>query len=199
MTFSHLNRRVHLYLGLTLVPWFLMYGVSSVPFAHNQYFEARDQAKRLPLWKTRLEQPYSIDVPAEGELRAVGARIVHDFGLQGAFGAYRQGPNQINVYVNTFRHVAQAKYFVAEHRIVVEDRRFRGDQFLTGMHARGGFEQESLLNTAWGAMVDVSCLGMLLWVFSGLYMWWCLPGLRNWGSLAFLGGAVSFTLFMWRL
>ena len=28
MTFSHLNRRVHLYLGLTLVPWFVMYGLS---------------------------------------------------------------------------------------------------------------------------------------------------------------------------
>jgi hypothetical protein len=199
MTFSHLNRRMHLYLGLTLVPWFVMYGISSIPFAHNQYFEARDQAKGLPLWTTRLEQSYSIAVPAEGELRAVGAQIVKDFGLQGAFGAYRQGPNQINVYVNTFRHVTQAKYFVAEQKIVVEDRRFRFDHFLTGMHARGGFEQESLLNTAWGAMVDVACLGMLLWVVSGLYMWWCLPGLRNWGWLAFLSGAGSFALFMWKL
>ena len=38
MTFSHLNRRVHLYLGLALLPWFFMYGISSLPFAHNQFF-----------------------------------------------------------------------------------------------------------------------------------------------------------------
>jgi len=199
MTFSHFNRRLHLYLGLTLVPWFLMYGVSSIPFAHNRYFEARDQAKGQPLWTQRLEQNYSIAIPAEGELRAVGARIMKDFGLQGAFGAYRQGPNQINVYVNTFRHVTQAKYFVAEQKILVEDRRFRFDHFLTGMHARGGFEQDGLLNTAWGVMVDVACFGMLLWVLSGLYMWWSLPGLRSWGWAAFLGGAGSFALFMWKL
>jgi hypothetical protein len=176
-----------------------MYGVSSIPFAHAQYFEARDNAQGLPLWTTRLEQPYSIAVPPEGELRTLGARIVRDLALQGAFGAYRQGPNQINVYVNTFRHVTQAKYFIAEQKIVVEDRRFRFDQFLTGMHARGGFEQDGLLNTAWGAMVDVACLGMLLWVLTGVFMWWCLPGLRNWGWLALLGGAGSFAFFMWKL
>jgi hypothetical protein len=199
MTFPHFNRRLHLYLGLTLAPWFLMYGVSSIPFAHNQFFEARDRAKGLPLWTPRLERNYSIAIPAEGELRPVAARIVKDFGLKGAFGAYRQGPNQINVYVNTFRHVSQAKYFIAEQRIVVEDRRFRFDHFLTGMHARGGFEQDGVLNTAWGVMVDVACFGMLLWVLSGLYIWWSLPGLRNWGWAAFLGGAGSFALFMWNL
>ena len=35
MTFSHVNRRVHLYLALALLPWFFMYGISSVPFVHN--------------------------------------------------------------------------------------------------------------------------------------------------------------------
>jgi hypothetical protein len=199
MTFPHFNRRLHLYLGLTLVPWFVMYGVSSIPFAHNQFFEARDKAKGLPLWTTRLEQKYSIDIPANGELRPVAARVVKDFGLDGAYGAYRQGPDQINVFVHSFRHVTQARYLIAEQKIVVEDRRFRLDQFLTGMHGRGGFEQEGILNTAWGAMVDVACFGMLLWVLTGLYMWWSLPGLRKWGWVAFLGGVCSFALFMMKL
>ena len=42
MTFPHFNRRLHLYLGLCLLPWFLMYGASSIPFAHGQFFEARN-------------------------------------------------------------------------------------------------------------------------------------------------------------
>jgi len=199
MTFSHFNRRLHLYLGLTLAPWFLMYGVSSIPFAHNQYFEARDKAKGLPLWTTRLEQKYSIEVPAAGELRAVGARIMKDLGLKGAFGAYRQSPNQLIVYVYTFRQATQVKYFIAEQRITVEDRRFRFEHFLTGMHARGGFEQDSLLDKLWGIVVDVVCLGMLSWVLTGLYMWWGLPSLRKWGWVAFLGGLGSYVLFMLKL
>ena len=200
MTFSQLNRRVHLYVGLTLAPWFVMYGISSFAFAHGPYFEARDKAKGLPLWTTRLERPYSIAIPAEGELRPVAAQIVKDFGLEGStFGAYRQGPNQIIVYSSTFRHATQAKYFIAEQKVVVEDRRFRFEQFLTGMHARGGFAQDGLLNKAWGVMVDVVCFGMLLWVLSGLYMWWSLPGLRRWGWMAFLGGLGSYALFMLKL
>jgi hypothetical protein len=199
MTFPHFNRRLHLYLGLTLLPWFLMYGASSLPFAHNQYFEARDKAKGLPLWTTRMDRKYAIEVPAGSELRATGAKIMKDLGLKGAFGAYRQGPGQLNVYVYRFLHSTQVKYFVKEQRITVEDRRFRFDQFLTGMHARGGFEQEGFLDKAWGFAVDLSCLGMLLWIVSGVYMWWSLPGLRGWGWVAFLGGIGSYALFMAKL
>ena len=199
MTFPQFNRRLHLYLGLGLLPWFLMYGISSIPFAHNQFFEARDKAKGVPLWTTRVDKHYAIDVPAGGELRPVGARIVQDLGLDGAFGAYRQSPDQLNVYVYRFLHSTQVKYMIKEQRIIVEDRRFRFDQFLTGMHARGGFEQAGVLNKAWGVVVDLACLGMLLWVFSGFYMWWSLPGLRGWGWLAFLGGVGSYALFMWGL
>ena len=199
MTFPQFNRRLHLYLGLSLLPWFLMYGASSVPFAHNQVFEAIDKAKGLPLWTMRVDRKYAIDVPSSGELRPVGARIVKDLGLIGSFGAYRQSPDQLNVYVYRFLHATQVKYYIAEQRITVEDRRFRFDQFLTGMHARGGFEQDGVLNKAWGVVVDLCCLGMLLWIFSGVYMWWSLPGLRSWGWLAFLGGIGSYLLFMARL
>ena len=154
----------------------------------------------MPLWTTRFERPYTIAIPAEGGLRPVAARVKQDLGLQGpTFGAYRQGTNQIIVFVNSFLHTTQARYFIAEQKVVVEDRRFRFEQFLTGMHARGGFEQDSALHTAWGAMVDVVCLGMLLWVLTGLYMWWSLPGLRKWGWVAILGGAASFALFMLKL
>src|ERR1043165_555384 len=142
MTFSHFNRRLDLYRGLSLVPWSLVYGASSIPFAHTPYFEQRDRSKGLPLWTTRIDRPYSIDVPADGELRATGARILKDLGIEGSFGAYRQSPTRLDVYVYTFRHSTQVKYFIDQQRVTAEDRRFRFDQFLTGMHARGGFEQE---------------------------------------------------------
>ena len=64
---------------------------------------------------------------------------------------------------------------------------------------RGGFEQEGFLEKAWGVAVDLSCVGMLLWIVSGIYMWWSLPGLRAWGWLAFLGGIGSYALFMAKL
>jgi hypothetical protein len=198
MKLSHANRRIHLYFGLALAPWFLMYGLSSAAFSHGAFLDELDKAKGLPQWTKRFEQTYEIAIPSEGPLRPVGAKMVSDFGLQGAYGAYRQSPNQINVYIYTFWRSTQLKYFIAEKKVIAEDKRFRWDHFLTGMHAKGGFEQGGLHNL-WGIFVDLVCLGMLAWVISGLVMWWQLPSTCGWGWLAFLGGLISFVLFLLRL
>ena len=199
MTWSHINRRAHLYFALGFSPWFVMYGVSSYVFNHNDFFETRDKAKGLPLWTPRFEKPYEIAIPEDGPLRPVGRKIMEDNGLVGSFGTYRQTPNQVNVYVHTFWKSTQVKYFIAEKKLVAEDRRFRWEHFLTGMHTRGGFEQEGFLNTLWSVIVDLVCLGMLGWVLTGLIMWWQLPTTRGWGWLAVLGGLGSFAVFLSRL
>jgi len=201
MTFNHLNRRVHLYLGLFLLPWLLMYGLSSVPFAHTPYFEAQDAAKKLPLWTLRSDQPVDLPVPADdGGLRALGATLLDKAGIHGtSFGTYRQTPTQINVYSYSFWNSTQIKYFTDQKRMTVEDRRFRWDQFLTGMHGRGGFENEGLLPTSWSLIVDLVCIGIVLWILSGLYMWWSIPGHRGWGWIAIVGGCASFVFFVIRL
>ena len=147
MTYSHLNRRLHLYLGLALLPWFFMYGISSVPFAHNQFFERRDAAKGLPLWTLRAERTLDVPVPENAAgLRAFGATLLEEIGIDGtSFGVYRQSPTRIDVYSYSFWKSTQLKYFVDQKKVTVEDRRFRWDHFLTGMHARGGFEQDGIL------------------------------------------------------
>jgi hypothetical protein len=199
MTFGHVNRRVHLYLGLALLPWFFMYGISSVPFAHNAFFDARDKASGLPPWTLRMERVVEVPVPdgdEPEELRTFGARLLAEAGISGtAFGAYRQSPTRIDVYSYSFWTSTQLKYFVDEKKLRVEDRRFRWDHFLTGMHARGGFEQDGLLQNSWSVVVDLISLGMIVWVASGLYMWWGIPGHRRWGALAIVAGATSFLVF----
>ena len=201
MTYSHLNRRLHLYLGLALLPWFFMYGISSVPFAHNQFFERRDAAKGLPLWTLRAERTLDVPVPESAAgLRAFGATLLEEVGIGGtSFGAYRQSPTRIDVYWYSFWKSTQLKYFVDQKKLTVEDRRFRWDHFLTGMHARGGFEQDGILQHSWSVVVDLVSVAMIVWVASGLYMWWELPGQRRWGWLAIVGGVVSFLLFTMRL
>ena len=201
MTFAHLNRRTHLYLGLALLPWFLMYGISSIPFAHNQFFERRDAARGLPLWTLRSTHTVDLPVP-EGreELRALGGALLRLAGVEVEnFGVYRQSPTQLNVYAFSFRHSTQLKYFIDQHRMTVEDRRFRWDHFLTGMHGRGGFEQDGALDRSWSVIVDLVCLAIVLWIASGLYMWWGLPASRNWGWIAIVAGVVTFAIFTVRL
>ena len=201
MTFAHLNRRTHLYLGLALLPWFLMYGLSSIPFAHTAFFERRDAARGLPMWTLRAT--HTVDLPVSEdprELRALGAALLRQAGVSaGSFGVYRQSPTQLNVYAYSFRHSTQLKYFIDQQRMTVEDRRFRWDQFLTGMHGRGGFEQEGLLDRSWSVIVDLVCAAILLWIATGLYMWWGLPASRAWGLITIAAGAAAFVFFTLRL
>jgi hypothetical protein len=203
MTFAHLNRRTHLYLGLVLLPWFFMYGLSSFPFAHSQYFDARDAAKKLPLWTMTMDRVVDTPVPGEGNdgaMRAFGAGLMKEAGLEGtSFGVYRQSANQINVYAYSFRKSTQLKYYLDTKRLTVEDRRFRWDHFLTGMHARGGFDDERLFVRSWSVIVDLVCMAMILWIATGLYMWWGLPGHRAWGWLAIAAGTAAFVVFATRL
>ncbi len=199
MKFTHLNRRIHLYLALFLLPWFVLYGVSSIPFSHGTYFEELDKAKKIPLWKTIAEKS-NYEMPPQDDLKAFAERIVRDLGLplSSSFGAYRQSPTQINVYVYSFWKSSQVKCFLDEKRILIEDRRFRWDHFLTGIHAKGGFEQGGV-HDLWAWLIDLVCFGMLLWIVTGLIMWWYLPQTRNWGGLAFAAGILSFALFLWKL
>jgi hypothetical protein len=200
MMFPHFNRRLHLYLALSLLPWFVMYGLSSAVFSHTQYFNDRDEAKGVPLWTKRLEQPYETAVPSDGNLRPLATKVFQDFHLAGAYGAYRPpGGKHIEIYASTFLHATRARYYFDEKRLTVEDRRFRMDQFLTGMHTRGGFRQDAFLQTLWSVLVDVVCVGMLLWIATGIYMWWTLPGVRRWGWVALSAGVISFGLFLMRL
>jgi hypothetical protein len=207
MTLAHLNRRTHLYLGLALLPWFFMYGLSSIPFAHAPYFDARDAAKNVPLWTTTMDRTVEVVAPGtdgggadEKAMRAFGARLIQEAGLTGtSFGVYRQSANQISVYAYSFMKSTQLKYFADSRRLTVEDRRFRVDHFLTGMHARGGFEDERLFVRSWSVVIDLVCAAMIVWIASGLYMWWALPGHRRWGWIAIAAGTATFVLFAMRL
>jgi len=196
MTLNLLLRRTHIYLALFLLPWFGMYGISSLPFSHPEWFRPTEGG---PQRTVRFDRSYQIAFPQTSDLRETGARILQDNGLQGSFGVYQPNPQRLNIYLFSFWSATEITYFINQKRLLAEDQPFRWSSFLTGLHARGGFEQESLLSDAWGVIVDFVCLGFLVWIGTGLYMWWQLQPTRFWGGLALGSGALAFVLFLRRL
>jgi hypothetical protein len=194
MKFHHFNRRSHLYLGLFLMPWFFLYGLSSIPFSHPAW--GRAVYGEAPQWTVLFERPYELPLAPDGDLREIGAVLSKEAGIQGTYGAYRPNPNRINVYVHTFWDANQISYDIPGKKLRAETRHFRWDHWLTGFHARGGFQHENFMNDAWAVIVDIVCVGFLVWVGSGLYMWWHLKKQRNWGWLALGSGVASFIIFL---
>lgn len=193
ISFPILVRRTHLYLGLLCLPWFIMYGVTSLAFSHNEWFNNEGI-----VWTEEKTWPCTLLVPEDSVVpREVGAQLLEIAGLEiKAFGVYRGGANQINVYLPEFWNARQLIYKIDKQQLALVTRPVPLNHMLSGMHARAGYQHDSVQNDAWALMVDLTAISFLLWVASGLYIWWKTPKMRTWGAIALSAGVLSFLLFM---
>ena len=197
MTFQHLVRRLHLYLAMALLPWFLMYAVTSFAFAHHDFFASFYEGHQN--WTPRFDKPYDGGIDAhsdEAARKAFASRVVEEHDLGCAPGVSPVRDRKVNVWCARFFSQVRVIYDVENKRLVAEDKNFRVDHFLTGLHARGGYHHDSVLHDLWAVIVDIVCLGFILWAATGIFMWWKLPRLRRWGAVALFGGIFAFVWFM---
>jgi hypothetical protein len=179
-------RRTHLYLGMLLLPWTLVYALSTVVFNHVSYFTRPADQPWTQLW----EKDYAVDVPTTDEgLRALGRKIFDEHGIKGAFGVQRQGPRVI-VGQQNFRNLLRVVYEPQQKKLRAESRERSKSEVMTRMHTRVGYGRDTFLGNVWAVIVDVFCVTTLIWIATGLYLWWKLPMTRGWGFLA-LGGGVA--------
>ena len=144
----------------------------------------------------RICWPACMCAGAEGRLRATAAAVLADNGLGGLFRVRRPNPQRLIITRFDFWPQTRLTYHIAEGRLVAEDQQLRLDNFLIHMHFRAGFAQESFLSDLWAVVVDLVCVAFVLWVATGLYMWWQLAHARRWGAIALGSGWLSFILFV---
>jgi hypothetical protein len=195
MSFSRINRRTHLYLGLLLLPWILMYGISSFIINHNDYFQ-KLYDDGTPQWSTQSERAYDRPVAEGADLTRVGADILAGLELGGDFNVRRPSPERIQIIDRSSWVVTRVTYNLNEQHLREEVRRFQWNDVLGRMHQRSGFHHDSVLQDAWAVVVDLTCIAFLVFIASGLYMWWGLRQTRLWGSLAIGCGVASFVALL---
>jgi hypothetical protein len=194
-TFDRINRRTHLYLGLLLMPWLLMYGVSSFIIIHQSWFRADKERAWEPLFEKQYDRP----VNAQADLRATALEILKDCNLEGAFWADKPNPDTLRIDRFSFWGSTRLTYSMKDQKLKAEHQPMRLSQAVVRMHFRGGYGQPTFWNKFWGLLVDLACVGIIIWTASGLIMWWRLPRLRAWGAVAVGGGLLSFLLLIWTL
>ena len=191
MSFLLIVRRLHLYLGLFLLPWVVLFGVTSYPFSHPSQVQ--------PKWSVQQDRFYTLDVPAGSDLRSIGERIHTDAGFSGGFYVNQPNPQRINVHHPDFFHPTRITYFVDQRRLLTEQRELVWHQALTSMHGHAGYELGGFWNVLWAVVIDILCLALVLWIATGVIMWWMLPGSRNWGWVAIAAGVTCFAVIVSRL
>ncbi|RPI51930.1 MAG: hypothetical protein EHM55_17750 [Acidobacteria bacterium] len=193
MTFSHFVRRAHLYMGLFLLPWVIMFGVSSIPLNHVA-------SQVPPTWTQVAEHRFAAALPGAGEnLRPLGREMMNAAGVDGGYFVNRANPQQVNVNHPHFLAPVRIIYYADESRLTVEHRSFSTRQFITGLHFRGGYDMGGFWDSVWALFVDIVSVALLLWIATGVYMWWKLPSTRRWGWLALASGGMCFAVIIARL
>ncbi|MSU24287.1 MAG: hypothetical protein EXS32_10745 [Opitutus sp.] len=190
-------RRTHLFLGMLLIPWMLIYALSTFVFSHREHFRAYRAPD--PQWRAIWEKDASLAaLPAADDtaaLRAAAQRLMAEHGVRGAFGVRRQG-QRLNINVQNFWHPRRLTYDFSTKKLRAEEKRFAWIELLTRLHERSGYGQGGFLNNLWAVAVDVWSVTTLVWITTGLYLWWKLSAARRWGWLAIGGGLATIVVLL---
>jgi hypothetical protein len=102
ITFDKINRRAHLYLGLFLIPWLLMYGVSSFIVIHHAWFPS-DRPEREVLFEKAYSRPVNLQGANNSpELREAAQEILKECNWEGAFWADKPKPDTLHIDRSVF-------------------------------------------------------------------------------------------------
>jgi len=193
---SRLIRRIHMFSGLFLVPWMLMYALSTLVMTHRQYVLSFYPSKD-PAMVTERELDYTRSFPATATREQLADQLLLDLGLDGAH--YISGGKNGKPLVVTRQHALNTRritFDAAAHKVVLAREEFRAMTFLERMHRRRGYAQPHVADDAWGFTVDVAVIAMAFWSLSGVWLWWELRSTRSWGALSLIAGAGLFGVFL---
>ena len=195
MTFGLLNRRIHWCLGLFLLLFFLRYPVTSILYNHKLGFN--ELYKDQPDWTERFSRTYDRPVPDDADSREIAAQIIEDAQIkQGPFTVWKPNKDRLHIQSYDFFSTTRLTYFIDQKRLLAEDKAFRWDHFLYQFHWIGGYQHDSFISDLWAFMNDLVGAAIIIWIISGLCMWYKTPGTRLWGGIALGGGVISFLILV---
>lgn len=186
-------RWIHLYTGLFLLPWILVYGTSAFCLNHNQWF-----IKKLnitpPRWEVVREVDFTPDDAFPHEPAQQAEAIVKMLDLDGAHRMLGK-PTAKQMIIN--RICASGNYRITWRKprsiIVVEKQKsFSYYRLMHFLHFRGGYGQPYFAHITWAVIVDAVAASMWLWVISGVYLWWRRTRKLALGVVCLAAGLLSF-------
>lgn len=188
-------RRIHMYTGLFLTPWMLMYALSTLVMTHREFVFSLYPSKN-PAMTTERTLDYTRTFPAETTREQIAQQLLVDLGLDGTH-AVSGGKNGAPLVINRQHALRSSRvtFDAAASKVVMEREEFRAATFLERLHRRRGYNHPYALEDTWGAAVDVAVVTMVFWSLSGIWLWWEIKAVRFWGALAVATGLTLFALF----
>jgi hypothetical protein len=198
MSFKIVLSRTHMFLALFLTPWIIMYALAVFGGNHRDLF--MKGGPPYVEFEKEMEKNYQAAFSEDVEPEMIAEQILTDLGMEGSY--FVRQNKQKGIYIITRRDPVTPRritYTPAEEKLVVERQIYSTVNFLQGLHHRLGYRHKQLSEDSWAFSVDLAILGMIFWVFSGLWIWWGLKGTRKWGLVSLLVGIGLFGFFIFTI
>jgi hypothetical protein len=125
---------------------------------------------------------------------SVAQKLLRDQGVTGRYWTDFDDRNNFVVYRQRILKTLRLTYDSKQSRIRMEEQPLGIARFLTSAHVRSGFDYPYTLELLWSGIVDLVAVAILIWIASGLYIWWKLERFRAWGWSAIATGLITFLL-----
>ena len=194
--FDSIMRLTHLYTGLFLAPWLLVYAVSAFCLNHQPWI-VKTFKIAPPRWEALRGVDFTPDDGFPREPAEQAKAIIRHLDLDGPHRILgKPNPNQMII----IRPSGSGNYRVVwrrkQARLTVEQQPFSAYRLLHSLHFRGGYRQKFFPHITWAVIVDAVAISMILWVISGFYIWLRRPRQRGAGTICALAGSLLFVVLV---
>jgi len=187
---------IHIYTGLFLIPWILVYATSALCLNHGPWINKTFKIGP-PTWNTLSKSEFTPNDSFPQESKAQAAAIIQHLNLAGA---HRVLPASNKQRMLILRLSGGGNYRITWQRtqsqLIVERQAFSAYRLLHNLHFRGGYRQMFFANITWAVIVDLVCVSMWLWVVSGIYIWFRKRKQRVSGNICLAAGCVLFCVLV---
>ena len=184
-----------MYMALFMVPWVLVYALSTIVMNHRSLFDSF-YGHKPAIWETEREISYPATFSGDIKRSTVAEQILQDLGLVGKYSVRGKLDKSIRITREDPLAFRRITYRPQSQSLKIERRVFRSSDFLVHMHHRRGYDHDYLADDLWALSVDLFILSTVIWVASGLWMWWELSVTRLWGGVCIASGIALFTFFL---
>jgi hypothetical protein len=183
-------RDTHLLLGLFLWVFVLFFGVSSIRFAHRDWFDAEPTVTELTV---------SVDPDQTATPRALARRLMAQEGYRGELRNIRETEESFRFNIGRIGTTHEIRYRRDGNQVLVKKRVFPFAGMLTWMHVTFGISHEYPLHNFWGWLMLLTSVGVLVLGVTGVYLWFKIYRERLVGSILLFGNLlfVAVTALLW--
>lgn len=189
-------RKIHMYLALFIMPWMLIYSISTMMMNHRDLILSFYKSPQ-PAFETTQTMGVPDDLVLDQNPSGNAEQILNYLDMDGKHNV-NGGENDRPLVINRQDPFGQKRitYNPEQKTIKVEEQNFRLQTFMEQIHRRRGFDTPYFFEDVWGFTVDLAILAILFWVLSGLWMWWEIKQARKWGAISAGSGLLLFALFL---